>query len=295
LHSPEHERTMRYHQDVKVETRLLPDLRNVYGSEVHLSKMIMNLVNNAAEAMPEGGILSLATENLVVDRPLTGYEKVDEGEYVRLSVSDSGIGISAEDMHRIFEPFYTKKVMGRSGSGLGMAVVWGTVKDHNGYVDLQSEVGRGTTFSIYFPLTRKSLEDAQFVLPLTEFSGKGETILVVDDRKEQREIASWMLRELGYTPVAVGSGEEAVEYLQNRAVNLLLLDMIMEPGMDGLDTLKEILQIHPEQKAILVSGYSETTRVKEAQRLGAGPYLKKPYTLQELGLAIQAELTRVRT
>jgi two-component system cell cycle sensor histidine kinase/response regulator CckA len=124
----------------------------ILGSPVHLAKTVMNLVLNAAEAIPEEGKVIVSTENAQLKDGIKGFEMIEPGEYVLLSVSDTGVGISTKDMEKIFEPFYTKKAMGRSGSGLGMAIVWGTVKDHRGYVDVKSEEGKGTTFDLYFPV-----------------------------------------------------------------------------------------------------------------------------------------------
>jgi PAS domain S-box-containing protein len=291
LKSPEHEKLQSFYPGVHLETHLDQNILNILGSPTHLSKTIMNLVSNAAEAMPEGGELSVSVENRYIDRPIRDYNHVKEGDYVVLIVSDTGTGISPDEIGKIFEPFYTKKKMGRSGTGLGMAVVWGTVKDHNGYIHVQSTEGKGTTFTLYFPVTRKSLEERPEI-SLRDFMGKDETILVVDDLDEQRKIASGMLKELGYSVVSVPSGEEAVEYLATSKVDLLLLDMIMDPGMDGLDTYKKILQIHPEQKAIITSGFSETDRVKEVQSLGAGAYIRKPLLLEKVGLAVKEELEK---
>jgi len=209
-----------------------------------------------------------------------------------LTVSDSGIGISADDMQRIFEPFYTKKVMGKSGTGLGTAVVWGTVKDHRGYIDVQSQEGKGTTFTLYFPVTMKILMGKEETLPQENYMGNGESILVIDDVEEQREIASGILRKLGYSVESVASGEEAIEYLKENQVDLLVLDMIMDPGIDGLETYKRILKLRPGQKAIIASGFSETERVKETQNLGAGKYIKKPYTIEKIGIAVREEFDR---
>jgi CheY-like chemotaxis protein len=252
----------------------------------------MNLVSNAAEAMPEGGEISISTENQYIDRPITGYDHVEEGDYSVLRVSDTGVGISKMDRERIFEPFYTKKVMGRSGTGLGMTVVWGTVKDHNGYIDIKSTKGKGTTFTLYFPVTRKELPKDQSLVSIEEYMGKGESVLVIDDVKEQREIASKILKKLGYSFTSVSSGEEAVDYLKENSADLLVLDMIMHPGIDGLETYKRIIELRPGQKALIVSGFSETKRVKEAQRLGAGAYVKKPFLLGKIGLAVRDELER---
>jgi len=290
LKSPEHKKLKLFNPGVEVETNLEEDILNISGSPVHLSKTIMNLVSNAAEAMIDGGKVFISTENRYIDRPISGYENVEEGDYITLRVSDAGTGISSEDIDRIFEPFYTKKQMGRSGTGLGMAVVWGTVKDHEGYIDIQSTEGKETTFTLYFPVTRREIAKEEVILAIEDYIGKGESILVVDDVKEQREIAFTMLSTLGYVADAVSSGEEAVEYLKEHTVDLIVLDMIMAPGMDGLDTYRKILEMHPGQKAIIASGFSETDRVKEAQSLGAGVYVRKPYSLEKIGIAIKTEL-----
>ena len=291
VNSPEYKKLMSFHSGVEMETDLDPNLMNLSGSAVHLSKTVMNLVSNAAEAMQEGGKLKISTENRYLDQPLGGYENVLEGDYVVLVVSDTGAGMSAEDMERIFEPFYTKKVMGKSGTGLGMAVVWGTVSDHNGYIDFVSNASEGTTFSLYFPATRKELTDLQQSPEVIEnYMGKGETILIADDVEEQLEIASEIMKKLGYSVVTAASGEEAVAYLENNSVDLVILDMIMHSGIDGLETYKRILDIHPGQKAITVSGFSETKKVKEVQKLGARVYIKKPYSLDKIGMSVRAEL-----
>jgi two-component system cell cycle sensor histidine kinase/response regulator CckA len=292
LASPEFEKIRNFHDGLRVETELDPDLLNISGSPVHLSKTLMNLVSNAAEAMPDGGAIVISTQNRYQDKPVKGYDEIEEGDYVLLQISDTGIGIRPEDQERIFEPFYTKKVMGRSGTGLGMAVVWGTVKDHKGYIDLQSVEGAGTTFTLYFPVTRESLPEDQSDAAVVVSKGNGESILIVDDVEQQRQIATMMLNRIGYSVNSVPSGEAAVEYIKNKSADLIVLDMIMDPGIDGLETYKKILRHKPDQKAIIASGFSETWRVKEAQRLGAGAYVKKPYTIDKIGQAVAAELGR---
>ena len=291
LESPEFQRMIAFHNGVRVETDSAADLMHIKGSSVHLLKTVMNLVSNAAEALPDGGTVRIRTENRYLDRPLGLYDQVTEGEYVVLKVADDGIGISVDDMERIFEPFYTKKVMGKSGTGLGMAVVWGTVKDHQGYIDVQSREGIGTTFTLYFSATRESLPDASVRWSLAEHRGNGETVLVVDDVAEQRDIATAMLEKLGYRAEAVASGEAAVDFVAGQPVDLLVLDMIMDPGIDGLETYRRILEIRPGQKAIIASGFAETARVRKAQRMGAGIYLKKPYRLETLAEAVRSALS----
>jgi CheY-like chemotaxis protein len=242
--------------------------------------------------MPKGGIVTIKTANQYLDRPIQGHDEIKEGDYVLLSVSDTGEGIAAADLKRIFEPFYTKKVMGRSGTGLGLAVVWGTVKDHNGYINVESEEGKGSTFTLYFPVTREDITAEAAAIAMSEYMGKGESILVVDDVKGQRDLAAGMLRKLNYNVSSVSSGEEAIAYLKEHKVDLMVLDMIMDPGMDGLDTYRSVLEIHPKQKAIIVSGFSESDRVRAAQALGAGAYVRKPYVIEKLGLAVKKELDR---
>ena len=290
LKTPEMDSLKSFHSGMVIDTRLEPELLNVVGSTTHLAKSIMNLISNAAEAMPHGGVVTISTENVYLDMPVKGYEEVNEGDYITVSVSDTGTGLAEADMVKIFEPFYTKKQMGRSGSGLGMAVVWGTVKDHDGYIDIRSSENIGTRFTLYLPVTREKISSVQPEPPVAEFQGSGQSILVVDDVEEQRNIATVILKKLGYHVATAPSGEAACQYLQNTSVDLIVLDMIMDPGMDGLQTYKQILTIHPGQKAIIASGFSRTGRVRAIQRLGAGQYLKKPYTLLQLGEAVKNAL-----
>jgi ligand-binding sensor domain-containing protein/signal transduction histidine kinase/CheY-like chemotaxis protein len=293
LESPELEKIISVNPKVKVETQLDEDLHNILGSTVQLSKVLMNLSANAAEAMPGGGKLRISTKNQYLDKPVTGYDEITKGDYVMFSVADNGIGISKEDIERIFEPFYTKKKMGRSGTGLGMAVVWGTVQDHNGYILVQSKQGEGTTVTLYFPATRQTTPVKQeSELSLDQLKGNGESILVVDDVAEQREVLTLMLEKLAYSVNTVSSGEEAIEYVTHQPVDLLVLDMIMDPGINGLETYRRILEIYPHQKAIIISGYSETKEIKEVQQLGAGAYIKKPYGIETIGKAVKKELEK---
>jgi PAS domain S-box-containing protein len=290
--SPQWSKLLTYHPHVQISTELDPDLLNIAASSVHLEKTLYNLVSNAAEAMTSGGNINIKTSNQYIDKPISGYDNIHEGDYVVLSVSDEGDGISEIDLKRIFEPFYTKKIMGRSGTGLGLSVVWGTVKDHQGYIDVHSEEGKGTTFILYFLITREDIEEELLGVSMAEYLGNEESILVVDDVKDQRELATRLLKALNYKVSSVASGEEAIKYLKDHQPDLIVLDMIMDPGIDGLDTYKSILEINPKQRAIIVSGFSESDRVKEAKALGAGAYIKKPYIKEKLGLAVKKELAR---
>jgi two-component system cell cycle sensor histidine kinase/response regulator CckA len=289
LLSLEHAKIKEQHPEVLFKLDLEDDLLNMQGSAVHLSKTIMNLVRNAAESMPDGGDVLIKTRNHYNDkgRSKDAQDALPEGDYVVLVVSDSGTGLSGEDMEHIFEPFYTKKVMGHSGTGLGMSVVLGTVQDHGGKVDVSSRKGQGTQFTLYFPATRESHAAIDEHISFEAYKGNGQHILVVDDIEDQRILMTEMLSRLGYRVKAVESGEVAVDYLQQKPADLVVLDMVMDPGMDGLETLQEILKIVPGQKAIILSGFSETSKVEKALAMGAGDYLKKPVVMEKLGTAVR--------
>ena len=289
LSSPECQELKTTHSFVDFKAELDPDLLNMSGSPTHVKKTLMNLIVNATEAIEGSGTVTISTRNRYLDEPLKGYEDVRQGEYAVLSVSDEGSGISPGDLERIFEPFYTKKVMGRSGTGLGLAVVWNSMQDHDGYINVNTSE-KGTEFELYFPVTREEVAAEEEEVPLEDYLGHGEKILVVDDEERQREIAGVLLTKLGYVPEAVSSGEEAIEYVKEHPVDLIVLDMVMPKGINGRKTYEEIIQIRPGQKAIIASGYAKTKEVDLAQELGAGKYIKKPYTLAKVGLAVKEEL-----
>ena len=289
--SPEYKKIVGDRPNLTVETNISEGVLGVAGSEMHISKTVMNLVANAADAMPSGGRISIATRNCYIDRPYSGFEIIPEGEYAILEVSDTGIGMPPSDLEKIFEPFYTKKEMGRSGTGLGMSVVWGTVKDHGGFFDITTEEGTGTTFVLYFPATRSEREAPRSVY-IDDYLGKGESILIIDDAPEQRDLAGRMMQRLGYVVHTADSGEAAVALIKKETYDLLILDMIMPSGMNGLETYRQVLTLVPDQKAVIASGYAENESVHEAQRMGAGSYIRKPYTLEKIGLAVRSELDR---
>ena len=290
MDSPEYRALLELNPAISVDFDMAADLLPIQGSGVHLFKMLMNLVTNGIEAMPGGGQLTVTTSNYYLDKSLGLYEEVLQGEYITLSIVDTGVGILKSDLERIFEPFFTKKKMGRSGTGLGMAVVWGTVHDHKGYIDCQSKIDEGTVFTLYFPVCRAEIPTEKISSDISELAGSGERILLVDDIPEQLEIGSKILSYLNYAVSTVASGEEAVVFMEENAVDLLVLDMIMDPGMDGLDTYRKISEKHPGQKAIIASGYSETDRIREVMKLGVKLYLKKPYSIANLGHSVKEGL-----
>jgi len=289
LKSPEHQKLEKMRPSIRINTEFATDLSNIDCSAVHIKKALMNLITNASEAIAADGSITISTQNDYLDEPVEGYGHVRQGEYAVFRVSDNGSGIPADDLDRIFEPFYTKKILGRSGTGLGLAVVWNTVQDHDGYINVRSDED-GTTFSTYFPVSREAAAAGREEIPLKEFSGQGERILVVDDEETQREIASELLGRLGYAVECVSSGEEAIEVVKDHPVDLVVLDMIMPKTMGGRKTYEAIQKTNPDQKAIIVTGFAETADVKAVQKLGAGKYIKKPYTLAKIGLAVKEEL-----
>ena len=290
LCSPECDSLKLNHSGIVIKSDLCHKPRNIIGSEIHLKKMLMNLVINAAEA--GGNVIDITTRNLYIDKPIKGYDNIKKGYYVVLAISDDGAGISPKDIKNIFEPFYTKKIMGRSGTGLGMSVVWSTIQDHSGYINIQSVETQWTRIEIYFPVTEEKIKDEFDALPVEEYTGNKESVLVIDDIREQREIAKRILEKIGYSVNTVSSGEAAIEFVKSNAPDILILDMIMDGGIGGLETYKRILEIIPGQRAIIASGFSENNDVKETQELGAGIYIKKPYTIENIGIAVKMELNR---
>lgn len=290
LDSPEHRELVSNAEHITFKIALETNLFNIAGSPVHLLKIFMNLFLNALEAMEQEGLLQIYTENKIVPEDYPGYEIIPAGEYITLSITDTGIGMSMEEMNHLFEPFYSRKIMGRSGTGLGMSVVWGSMKDHQGYIDIRSKPGSGTTFTLYFPVISDDLQEKENI-EWYSFRGQGQHILVVDDMKDQRALATEILTLLGYVVHVARSGEEAVEQCKDTGFDLLLLDMIMPGGIDGLETYSRICEFHPRQKTVIASGYSESNSVQKAQELGAGTYIKKPYTVTSLARAVYQELT----
>lgn len=262
------------------------------GSSVHLSNILMNLVTNAVEAMSDdGGNVSIKLDIVPLTTQPEGFNDWRLGDYVKLTVSDTGMGIPKHLQQRIFEPFYSGKKLHNSGTGLGLAIVWGTVMDHKGFVVIESEEGKGTSFIVFLPCLGRESAVQQVPVIHDPVKGKGEKILVVDDVENQRQIASDILNHLGYSVALVESGERAVDYLKNSSADVVLLDMIMSPGIDGLETCKRILEIFPDQKIVIVSGFSQADRIEEVRRLGVTQYVSKPYSLLHISEAVDKSLS----
>jgi PAS domain S-box-containing protein len=266
------------------------DVMLTIGSRSQLSRIVLNLLSNAIDAMHGSGTLTITTRNRYIDSPIGQYNRVEVGEYVEVAVSDTGSGIAEEIRDRIFDAFFTTKTTEkRRGCGLGLSVVQTIVEDHMGYIDLETVVGRGTTFRVYLPVHREATNGAEVRASLV---GGSERVLVVDDDPSQREVVKTMLSTLGYGVETAASGDEAVAFLRSHSVELVMLDMVMPPGMDGLSTYRQILMLRPDQRAIVMSGFALSDRMEAMQGLGAGAFLRKPLTIGKLAQAVRLELDR---
>jgi PAS domain S-box-containing protein len=275
---------------ISFKTFLAQDLRNISCSPIHVRKCLMNLITNGVEAIQGKGTLSIITGNHDRNLPLSQEEHdFAKDNFTKIAIHDNGSGISPHDMDHIFEPFYTKKVMGRSGTGLGLAVVWNTMRDHGGTVNVISN-GQGTIFELYFLSVEAEITPQPEKKDWKNYKGQGETILIIDDEQRQREIACQLLTSLDYSVQTVSSGEEAVKYAKNHTADLIILDMIMPPGQNGRRTFEKILQIHPNQRAIIASGFAEDDDVQATLAMGAKAFISKPYTLDQIALTIHSTL-----
>ncbi|MGB5684510.1 MAG: ATP-binding protein [Candidatus Electrothrix sp.] len=292
LNSPECEKLKSFYPNILFRHQLEATHPVALCSPIHIGKCLVNLITNAAEAIGSGtnGTVVISTLNQYVDAT-ANTEHMKKGDYLILTVQDTGPGIPPTELEHIFEPFYTKKVMGRSGTGLGLTVAWNTMKDHNGKILVESN-DTGTCFQLYFPVRK---EEGCIYLKadnVDKLAGHGERILLVDDEKESLDVAREMLEALGYTVETVCSGEQAVQFIKDTPVDLIVLDMLMEPGINGRQTYEEILKLHPGQKAVIASGFSESEDVQATLQLGGGGFVKKPYSMCQLGRAVRGALKK---
>lgn len=286
LNSPECKKLKSLHPNITIRQQLESTNSFISCSPVHVQKCIMNLVTNGCEAITAAGTITLSTYNQHIDEETIAKHKIQAGKYVVLNVQDTGSGISNENLEHIFEPFYTKKVMGKSGSGLGLTVVWNTMEDHNGKVLVESD-DNGTSFQLYFPRSEEKVIEQAENDATDKLTGSNEHILVVDDEPQLRDLASQILRSMTYKVDSVCSGELAIKFVKDNPVDLIVMDMVMEPGINGRQTYEEILKLYPDQKAVVVSGFSESDDIKAALELGAGRFIKKPYSMARLGRVVK--------
>lgn len=282
FNSLEYRQLQKIYPQVRVDLHCEASVQTIACSPIHVKKCLMNLVTNAVEATGHSGVIRVSIFNEIkIGKEAEGKDS----RYVVVSVADSGTGIAARDLERIFEPFYTTKQMGMSGSGLGLAVVWNAMQEHNGWVTADSN-SAGTCFRLYFPCATET-DNLPAEKNLSSYlQGNNETVLVVDDEPLLLRIAERMLNELGYRVVTVPSGEKAIEYLRSNAVDVVVLDMVMEPGINGRQTYEHIVRIYPGQKAMIVSGYAINDDIRAAMQLGVATFLKKPYSIAELAHAL---------
>ena len=290
LNSAEHLEMMSAHDSVSVQLALGSRLPLIVGSSVHIAQAIMNLITNAAEAMPGGGEIQVITEHKIVHEAIEGYETIAAGEFIVITIQDQGTGISESSLRRIFEPFYTNKKMGRSGSGLGMAVVHGTVKDHDGFIDVDSTEGSGTRIRMYFPASADIDPVSRPKPDARSLRGEGEKILVVNSSEHQQDITSRILGFLGYEVFTASDGEEALVHLRQREFDLVILDVAMNPDEGSLATLQRIRSYNQRLPTIITSGVSVNERTGFVSELNTETYLRKPYTMLTIGEAVKNQL-----
>jgi len=284
-------RTMDVPETVVVHREYEEDLLPARAGRSQLARVIANLIKNAVEAMDAHGTLIIRTQSLYLDRELRRYEEVKRGEYVLLSISDTGPGIEADVADRIFDPFFTTKSSDkRRGSGLGLAVVHSVVHDHEDYLDLHSVPGEGTTFSIYLPIDRTTAAvPAESERPIAR--GHGERLLVIDDDRMQLRLSRTALEQIGYVVDTLTCGEEAEAAISKETYAVVVIDMVMD-GIDGTETLRRIRALRPDQPAIILSGYASGDRVQDALALGLCQFLPKPVRVADLADAIAMMASR---
>ncbi len=268
-----------FEKSIDVEFNLDSGLKTIEADRNQMDQVLTNIIINARDAMPNGGKIIVKTENIFVDEI---YSKKDPeilpGNYVKISITDSGIGMTKEQLTHIFEPFYTTKEKGK-GTGLGLAMVYGIIKNHKGFVNCYSEPGEGTTFNLYFPITDKRITEES---PEETLVSGDDTILVVDDEQIVRDLAREQLELMGYNVHLARDGIEAIEmYKRNANIDLVLMDMIM-PRMAGKETFVELKKINPEVRVVLLSGYSQNGKAEEILKEGAITFLQKPFSQIEL-------------
>jgi PAS domain S-box-containing protein len=273
-------------KEIQIHTRLTKDIRTVEIDRGQIDQALLNLYVNAGQAMPDGGDLYLETENVVLDHKYVKPYKVEPGKYIKISVADTGVGIDKENQKRIFEPFFTTKEMGR-GTGLGLASVYGIIKNHGGYINVYSEKDRGTTFTIYLPASEKEVHEEQEPT-VSILKGTG-TILLIDDEEMIIDTGEELLKELGYRVLVAKSGLEAIEVYNNnhKTIDLVIMDMIM-PGMGGGEAYDRLKKINPEVKVLLSSGYSINGQATRILNRGCDGFIQKPFNMKQLSEKIHS-------
>ncbi|MGD8303698.1 MAG: PAS domain S-box protein [Desulfobacterales bacterium] len=280
-------------KEIRIQMDLVPEIWTVEVDRGQIEQALLNLYVNAWQAMPDGGSLSIKTENVVLDADFINSQpyKVEAGDYTKITVTDSGIGIDKETQARIFEPFFTTKEMGR-GTGLGLASVYGIIKNHGGYINVYSETGQGTTFTIYLPASAKAIQPEVKTVTPTVVTGNG-IILLIDDEKMIIDVGQELLQELGYDVLTASSGQEAIEIYRQKStqVDLVIMDLIM-PGMSGGETYDRLKEINTHVKVLLSSGYSINGQAAKIMERGCDGFIQKPFNINQLSEKIQGIIAK---
>ena len=279
---------------IKIELDLAEDLKIIHADSSQIEQILLNLALNASHAIADDGRITIKTRNVILDKDFTNTHWGTElGEYALLTISDTGHGIAKEVQPRVFEPFFTTKAPGQ-GTGLGLSMVYGIVKNHHGHIEYESEPGAGTQFNIYFPVSKSEQVLKEEITIKEEKSAAGnETILVVEDSESILDAVKRMLQHFGYTVITASYGEQAIElYLaQKESIDLVILTLNM-PGMGGRKCLERLIEINPELKTIITSGYTSAANLRTVQNGGNTEFVEKPYELRELLRIIREILDR---
>jgi len=270
-------------KSIETEKTFAKKLWTISADATQMHQVFMNLVVNARDAMPNGGRLSVSAENVELDEYFCRTQlKAHPGLYVVISIADTGMGIPATIMERVFDPFFTTKEMGK-GTGLGLSTVHAIVNSHDGFVDVTSTVGKGTTFKVYLPAKVEGGERVKEEVPQARYTAKGESVLVVDDERSIREISEQVLSEHGFHVESVTDGVEAVALFADRngRFDLVITDLMM-PMMDGVATIRALRRIKPEVKIVAMSGLVADKKVIQAMDLAPDAFLTKPFTAETL-------------
>ena len=278
----------RTNKEIVFKNEFKRDLWSVEVDRGQIEQVLMNLYLNALQAMPDGGTLTTRTENVTIDEDHYSPYYVKAGKYIRMTIEDTGVGMDEGVQQRIFDPFFTTKEMGR-GTGLGLASVYGIVKNHEGFIDVFSKTGQGTRFEIYLPASAKTVPVKEKAVE--EFVEGRETVLLVDDETMIVDVGSRMLAKLGYKVFTARDGMEAIEVFQKHQeeIDVIVLDMIM-PQMSGGETYDRIRKIKPGVKVLLSSGYSINGQASEILKRGCNGFIQKPFNLQHLSQSLRAIL-----
>ena len=276
-------------KSITIEIDLEEDIYTIKADSSQMQQILMNIFINARDAMPNGGVIKIKTENIIIDESfITKHLSAKYGKYIKISITDTGIGIPEENINKIFEPFFSTKAKDK-GTGLGLSMVYGVVKNHNGFIDVRSKVNKGTQFDIYLPATTLQPEESQ-VIEIEARGGK-ETILLVDDEEIIRNLAKDILESKGYKIILAKDGLEAIEIFKTGKdkIDLVILDMIM-PKLGGKETFRKLKEVHPPIKCILSSGYTKETIAREILKEGALGFVQKPFRINELASIVRTAL-----